>query len=57
MVVSLNKGTAIQTPKKYYNLYHGDPQNGTPNFRNYPYQTEKQGLGFRELLPRHSDGF
>ena len=31
MVVSLNRGTPIWTPK-YYNPYYGDPQNGTPNF-------------------------
>ena len=36
MVLSLNGGTLIQTPK-YYNPYYGDPQNSTPNFGEPPY--------------------
>ena len=36
MVVYLNKGTPIQTPK-YYSSYYWDPHDGTPNFGKPPY--------------------
>ena len=44
MVISLNKGTPIYTPK-YHNSYYGDPQEGTCNFGKPPYR----GLGFRDV--------
>ena len=36
MVVSLNRGIPIKTPK-YYNPYYRGPQKGTPNFGKPPY--------------------
>ena len=36
MVISLNRGTPIWTPK-YYSPYYWDPQKGTPNFGKPPY--------------------
>ena len=60
MVVSLNRGTPIKTPK-YYNPSDWDIQNGTPNFGKapselqvgipglyaMPFCIEGGGLGFR----------
>ena len=43
MVVSINRGTPIWTPK-FYNPYYGDLQKGTPNFRKNPDRGRALGL-------------
>ena len=48
MVVSLNRGTPIQTPK-YYGPYYWYPQNGTPNFGKPPLATKREGFGESEF--------